>query len=228
MINFIKEEYILIYLNSLPDDIEEIDISNKNIIHLPTMKRFKNLKILNLGFNQIITLPQLPDSLEVLYCNNNRITLLSSLPKNLVILDIKYNKLTSLPNLPDNLQELICSSNKLVSLPNSLKNLKIINCSNNQITSLPLLNNKIDLFNYVYNPIYEVINNNNIEIIKNKVEILYNFRHIFYTIKLKKQLKDWLWLKVREPIAKKKYHPNYLLKNLTEDKDLDDFLQNWI
>jgi hypothetical protein len=34
------------YLNSLPEDIEEIDISGKGITYLPDLSRFKKLKIL--------------------------------------------------------------------------------------------------------------------------------------------------------------------------------------
>lgn len=32
------------YLDSLPENIEEICVINKNITHLPDLSRFKNLK----------------------------------------------------------------------------------------------------------------------------------------------------------------------------------------
>jgi hypothetical protein len=33
--------------------------------------------------------------------------------------------------------------------------------------------------------------------------------------------------KVREPIVKKIYSPNYLIENLGQDDDLDTVLDNW-
>ena len=49
---------------------------------------------------------------------------------------------------------------------------------------------------------------------------------IYYSLKFKKQLRKWLWEKVREPKIKKLYNPSYLI-NLKEEDDLDTFLDNW-
>ena len=46
-------------------------------------------------------------------------------------------------------------------------------------------------------------------------------------VKFKKQLRKWLWEKVREPNIKKIYNPDYLVKNLGDKDDLDTFLNNW-
>jgi len=54
---------IIKYLNSLPKNIEEINISNKELISLPDLSRFKNLKILNCSHNKLTTLPNLNNSL---------------------------------------------------------------------------------------------------------------------------------------------------------------------
>ena len=51
------------YLNSLPDDIEELNISNKNITYIPSLERFRKLKEIN--------------------CNNNKLTILQNLPNTL-------------------------------------------------------------------------------------------------------------------------------------------------
>jgi len=38
-----------------------------------------------------------------------------------------------------------------------------------------------------------------------------------------------LWIKIREPLIRERYHPRYLLENLHgEDIDLDTVLENWI
>ncbi len=47
------------YLNSLPDDIEKIDVSNKNLTYLPSLQRFTKLKTLLCSGNQLTCLPVL-------------------------------------------------------------------------------------------------------------------------------------------------------------------------
>ena len=175
------------YLNSLPDNIKSIDVSEHNLQYLPCLSRFKNL--------------------EILYCGRNN--------------------LTSLPPLPDNLKKLFCNANKLTSLPVLNKKLKVLYCNNNQLTSLPLFNEKLRYFDCNGNPISEIIYINNISIIKKQIQILNNFRYLYYSLKYKKQFKYLLWVKIREPKAMQRYHPSYLIENLQEDTDLDVFLDNW-
>ena len=196
------------YLNSLSEDILTINIEFKDITSLPDLTRFKNLKELNCSNNQLTSLPTLPQNLKELYCFNNQ--------------------LTSLPTLPQNLKELYCSNNQLTSLPTLQQNLKKLFCSINQLTSLPTLPEKIVDFSYSNNPIYNILDNNSSLIkIKQNIKILNNFRYLYYSLQFKKQLRKWLWEKVREKHIMDKYHPKYLLENLDEDDDLDTVLNNW-
>ena len=57
------------YLNSLPEDIEIIDISYKNLTYIPSLKRFHNLRELRCYGNQLMQLPELNSSLELLDCD---------------------------------------------------------------------------------------------------------------------------------------------------------------
>ena len=41
---------------------------------------------------------------------------------------------------------------------------------------------------------------------------------VLFTIQ-KKQIRRWLWKKVREPKIKKMYSPNYLIENLGDKED---------
>ena len=197
------------YLNSLSYNTLTIDISSKCIKSLPDLTRFKNLKKLSCSANQITSLPTLPQNLEILYCSNNKLTSLPTLPQNLEILYCYDNELTSLPTLPQNLQFLDCSYNKLTLLPTLPQNLKTLYCYSN--------------------PIDEIVDNKNCLIkIKQHIQILNNFRHLYYCLKFKKQLRKWLWEKVREPIVKRIYSPNYLVENLDDEEDnLDTVLHNW-
>ena len=63
--------------------------------------------------------------------------------------------------------------------------------------------------------------------IKQNIQTLNNFRHLYYYLKFKKQFRKWLWEKVREPNIKKLYNPIYLIENLGQDDDLDTVLNNW-
>ena len=237
------------YLNSLSKDILTLNISGKykGIKSLPDLTRFKNLKTLNCYDNELTSLPTLPQNLQKLYCYNNKLTLLPSLPQNLEILichnnkltslptlpqnlkilDCYDNKLTSLPTLPQNIQNLSCSINELTYLPTLPQNLEILICHNNKLTLLPSLPQNLKILDCYDNPIYEIVNNYSLITIKQNIQTFNNFRHLYYCLKFKKQLRKWLWEKVREPIIKKLYNPLYLIENLKEEDDLDTVLKNW-
>ena len=245
------------YLNSLSEDRITLSVNSRDITVLPDLTRFKNLKELYCSFNKLSSLPTLPESLEILYCSYNQLTSLPDLTrlKNLKILHCNYNQLTSLPTtlsqslktlyctdnqitaLPDlcrlqNLEELNCSNNQLTSLPTILpESLETLYCFDNQLTYLPILPEKTIYLYYPNNPIYNIlnvgINKNSLVKVKKNVKIVNNFRHLYYSLKYKKQLRKWLWEKVREKQISEKYHPNYLLENLNENEDLDEILNNW-
>ena len=215
------------YLNSLSEDILSINISDMSVKSLPDLTRFKNLEILYCTNNQLTSLPTLPQNLKILNCYNNQLTSLPDLPQNLKELYCFYNQLTLLPTLPQNLKELSCSYNELTSLPTLPQNLKILRCYHNQLTLLPTLPQNLKTFIYHNNPISEIVNNTSLIEINRDIQILNNFRDLYYCLKFKKQLRKWLWEKVREPNIKKLYNPIYLIENLKEEDDLNTVLKNW-
>jgi hypothetical protein len=92
---------------------------------------------------------------------------------------------------------------------------------------LPVLNINIRMFSCNKNPINEIVKMDNIDIINKQIKILNKFRELYYSLKFKKQFRDLLWVKIREPKIREKYSYKYL-ENLHEDTDLDEFLDNWI
>jgi hypothetical protein len=101
-------------------------------------------------------------------------------------------------------------------------------------------------------PIYYLVNdilvNNNLEhiietdaetfalfeihIIKKIIEKLNKFKYLFYSIKYKKQFKDFFWLKIQKQKIENKYHPNNLinlLNNVSENDSVmfENILHNW-
>ena len=190
------------YLNSLPHDITKLNVSNIDLTSLD-VRRFTNLQVLYCDHNQLSSL-YFNENLEYLFCDHNHLASLY-LNKNLKILSCNGNHLTSL-HLNEELQCLFCSYNDLASLH---------------------LNENLQTIFYHNNPIYEIINSNNKDTIKQKMRILNNFRYSYYCLKFKKQFRDLLWVKIREPKIRKKYSHSYLLEHLYEDTDLDELLNNW-
>jgi len=125
-----------------------------------------------------------------------------------------------------NLRELNCEYNQLRSLPCLNENLQELSCSDNQLCSLPSLNKNLHEIDFNNNPICEIIDigKDTMDICKKQIQILNNFRHLYWCLYFKKQLKKWLWERIRESKIMKQYHPNYLFKNLQKDTDLNKFL----
>jgi len=147
------------YLDSLPEDTEEINVSDKSIKNL-VVTRFKNLKKLSCSNNRLTSL-LLSKNLEILVCDNNQLTSLD-LNKNLKELICSYNQLTSL-HLNENLQRLDCSNNQMTSLRLNEK-LEILYSSNNQLTSLHL-NEKLEKLYSSNNQLTSLHLNENLKIL---------------------------------------------------------------
>ena len=89
-----------------------------------------------------------------------------------------------------NLKKLNCCCNKLTYLKLN-ENLEELYCYENQLTSLQL-NENLRTILYINNPIYEIINSDDKDIINQKLRVLNQFRYLYYSLKFKKQLRDWL------------------------------------
>jgi hypothetical protein len=91
------------------------------------------------------------------------------------------------------------------------------------------LNQNLRTINYENNPIFGIIDSYDKLVIRQKVKILNQFCYLYYCLKFKKQLRDWLWIKVREPRIRERFHYKYLIENLAdEETDLDEVLDKWI
>ena len=257
------------YLNSLSEDILEINIIDKELRYLPDLTRFKKLEILNCRANRLKSLPTLPKSLKKLICTDNRLlylpklpekldtlncaqnvlnylpklpeklntlncaqnvlNYLPELPEKLQALSCSYNFLSVLPMLPKGLKNLYCHNNDLIFIPNFPDSLRHISCHSNELITIPIIPNFIySMFIYYRNnPIYNIVNNDNFDIVRRNIIIINNFRHLYYCIKFRAQFRKYLWERVREPKIVKKYDPNYLIEHLGDDADLDEVLNEW-
>jgi Leucine-rich repeat (LRR) protein len=148
------------YLDSLPSDIEKINIFDNNITYIPSLERFYQLKVLDCSYNRIKQLDEddLPLTLEILYCDNNLITQLDNLPNRLTTLYCHNNQIEKLDNLPNSLEKLYCSYNKIKQLDNLPNCLRLLHCYNNQITQLDNLPNSLEKLYCSYNQLTQLDN----------------------------------------------------------------------
>jgi len=216
-------------LPQLPKRLESLFCNNNQLTILPPLP--ESLLLLCCDCNKLKTIPPLSENLETLWCCGNRLQSLPHLPEKMSGLFCKDNQLKILPQLPKNLERLFCNNNQLTTLPHLPENLNSLFCSDNCLGYLPIINKKIISFWYGWcdnNPIYEILYNGiniNLYKIRDRIQQLYNFRHLYYSLKFKKKFSNWLWVKIREPKIMVQYHPSNLFNTLDENDDLDEFLQ---
>jgi Leucine-rich repeat (LRR) protein len=153
-----KMSNVFEYINSLPENTQRIRLERFRTYYLPSLERFKNLKILHCSGNEIEFLPKLPDTLIELICPNNKLIGLPQLPDTLKFLDCSNNELTKLPQLPNTLKSLDCSYNLLTDLPKLPNTLKSLSCHINKLTILPQLPNKFKSLICYKNQLTEIPN----------------------------------------------------------------------
>jgi transcriptional/translational regulatory protein YebC/TACO1 len=81
-----------------------------------------------------------------------------------------------------------------------------------------------DYLNFMNNNINSIIHVDQI------LQTLHNFKSLFYALKYKKNLRYFLWEKIRRPKIEAKYHPSNLQKmvdGLNEEDDLMELLEKW-
>jgi Leucine-rich repeat (LRR) protein len=197
------------------------------------------MNTLRCSANKIAVLPEFPSELTYLNCSNNRLTSLPILNDKLEFLCCSNNQLTSLPSFNSGLKTMWCCNNMLTSLPILNPDLRELHCSNNQLTFLLPLNPNLLWLYIVKNPIYDIIVGSKLpsdvllmEITRNRIQTLYNLKYLYYSLKFKHRLREWLWVKVREPKIQEYYSPANLQKLLSgiDEQDFERFdaaLSSW-
>ena len=92
---------------------------------------------LNVSYNQLTNLPELPVTLKKLYSAGNKLSELPVLPPALESLQVQLNELENLPALPDSLLTMNISYNEIASLPSLPRDLKNLRATCNFLTELP-------------------------------------------------------------------------------------------
>lgn len=93
---------IELYIFSLPDNSEIINVSNKKLTYIPDLTRFTNLKKLDCRNNDLTELPKLPTSLNTLLINNNNKLKISMIPNHITCLNCEVTYSNDTFNTLDN------------------------------------------------------------------------------------------------------------------------------
>lgn len=88
--NKLNDNNIQQYINSLNDDIDELNISYTYILTYIPNRNFKKLTNLLYHYNNLNSLPILSNNLLHLTCDNNNISYLPELPINLITLQCNH------------------------------------------------------------------------------------------------------------------------------------------
>lgn len=117
-------------------DIHHLFINNSNVSELHDLNELNSLETLDISYNNLIKLPELPSSLTELVANNNRLKALESSLENLLRLDISHNKITNFSKF-DKIKTINISHNKISTIYCKYDNVTNMICSNNPISQLP-------------------------------------------------------------------------------------------
>jgi hypothetical protein len=204
------------YLPNLDNtSLEYIFCSHNN---LTSLSKFPNTSfILNVSYNKLTAITDLPDSLEQIILSNNQIEKIQCFPNNATLINVNYNLLKELPTIPEKTNELMCNHNKLVSMPEIKSNNMWYLCFNCEVHGFFRCEEE------GYHESREMK-----EIIK-KINLVNKFKSTYYHLLCRKKLRKWLWEYVREPKIRELYHPdklNKFIKDVNED-DLEEVLDEW-
>lgn len=106
---------------------KRINLYLSKYVNVKNLFLYEGLLELNVGMcSNLLYLPNLPSSLQILKCEFAKYSYLPTLPNSLLELDVNHSKLTYLPKLPDSLLKLNASYSKITWYPTFPKNLKVL------------------------------------------------------------------------------------------------------
>ena len=137
---------------SLFPNLKKINASHNKITTIPIVVNIEELEIYN---NELTELPPLPN-LKILYAFNNKLKSIINYP-NLEIIDVSHNNISKI-SLGEKIKKLHIGFNSLVKIEINIENdnnIEEIECNNNLLQDVNFIHglNKLNKFNYDYNPI---------------------------------------------------------------------------
>jgi Leucine-rich repeat (LRR) protein len=130
--------------NMLPKNLETLFSASCGLKYMPSLTDFHKLKRLDLSYNNLTKITDLPPNLEELYLNHNQLTEFPTLPPKVHHVDVARNKLTAFPSfIQSSLTVINASFNQITELNTTPARNSVIcsiNLSYNWITKEPIIN----------------------------------------------------------------------------------------
>jgi Leucine-rich repeat (LRR) protein len=127
----------------IPKNLQTLYSSSCGLRSIPTLSDFHKLKRLDLGYNNLTMITDLPPNLEELYLNHNHLTEFPVLPLKIHHVDVSKNKLRAFPSLIQaSLTVVNASFNQITEVNTTLARNSVIcsiNLSYNWITKEPII-----------------------------------------------------------------------------------------
>lgn len=117
---------------------------------------FTHLKLLDVSYSNLTSLPELPPNLIKLHAFGNKLTSLPELPQTLEVLEIGDNTISQLPALPASLKEIGCYNNPGIKIGELPAGLLILDCSKCTLKSVPALPDGLEVLDISYNHLQEL------------------------------------------------------------------------
>ena len=229
-------------LPELPVTLEEFNCSFNDIRTLSEIEHCRQLKDLDCSHNRLEALPEelfrLP--LVLLFCENNNLARLpAQMPPQLRHLICCSNRLKTLPPLKiqcPRMHSLSCRNNELTHLPSLPLPMERLRCGNNRLIMLPEIGEHVWILEILGNPVcnfvpymdYFLFNTVNGLSFRKSLKAFLKFKETFYFLLCKKKLLAWLW-KIRDKIARQRFHPSHLWKFVDTVDDFDNVsLHAWL
>ena len=128
------------YLDSLQKNSTYINLSNKGLTYVPSLKRFTHLKDICLDGNNLTHLPEFPEGIIAIMCARNQIESIEGLPDSVRRIFAEHNKIKHIHKLPNDLLSIWVSYNNIQTIDHIPPSVFQINFGNNpELTRLPEL-----------------------------------------------------------------------------------------
>lgn len=124
-------------LDSLPRGLKELEIRNNMFSELSFLKKLENLLFLDVSFNNIKTIEDLPGTMILFIGIHNEISCFKSGSPSLEVFNIQNNKLEEMPHVTYHRNSTFSCSHNLIKHVN-------INLINDVVSNLDLSNNNLD------------------------------------------------------------------------------------
>lgn len=142
-------------LSALPSlkstNLKYLSFRDNNVTMMPDLPN--SLEMLYACRNNMHLLPKLPDSIKILYLNENQLVEIHQLPAALVLFSATDNQLTFISQCPGSLNSLFLARNKLTQLSGLPGTLQTLDAEDNKLLDLPALPGNLRSLNVGFNKI---------------------------------------------------------------------------